>query len=260
MLMPWGVQPLRMVTYLLFQYQLVQQVFQDMPQIMASLSLMGAMPLRQVHCVQCSCGPGNRNLYCMPASLAVSCSSMQCRNSNLMLGNVTVQQSSAGCNVTSCSYGGFVNGTIITTLSASLQPRCPGPQQFPPLVVPPTSATRDAVFAPSPSPQSDGPGSTTPKSSVVPSTGSLPGFPPANGPSGSASGASNCLLLGELITCFQICTCTFVCQVGDVCVLVILLIIFVCQNGGGFFMHGWVVLIGSLLSIVVNSIHLYHSN
>ncbi|KAB5568604.1 hypothetical protein DKX38_002397 [Salix brachista] len=72
------------------------------------------------------CGGCWSSLYCMPASLAVSCSSMQCRNSNLMLGNVTVQQSSAGCNVTSCSYGGYVNGTIMTTLSTYLQPRCPG--------------------------------------------------------------------------------------------------------------------------------------
>lgn len=55
------------------------------------------------------------SLYCMPASLAVSCSSMQCRNSNLMVGNYTAQQSSAGCNITSCNYGGFVNGTIVTT-------------------------------------------------------------------------------------------------------------------------------------------------
>lgn len=101
-------------------------------------------------------------MYCMPAPFAVSCSSMQCKNSNLMLGNVTAQQSSAGCNVTSCSYSGFVNGTISTTyvsflfiwfrafslswvchillkqsfdhqslftfhrLSSNLQPRCPG--------------------------------------------------------------------------------------------------------------------------------------
>ncbi|KAJ6954354.1 hypothetical protein NC652_005939 [Populus alba x Populus x berolinensis] len=86
----------------------------------------GSYAISASHCVQCSCGPGNLNLYCMPASLAVSCSSMQCRNSNLMLGNVTVQQSSAGCNVTSCSYGGYVNGTIMTTLSTYLQPRCPG--------------------------------------------------------------------------------------------------------------------------------------
>ncbi|KAJ7959129.1 lysM domain-containing GPI-anchored protein 1-like [Quillaja saponaria] len=159
----------------------------------------GSYAITASHCVQCSCGPGNRNLYCMPASLAVSCSSMQCRNSNLMLGNVTVQQTSAGCNVTSCSYGGFVNGSIITMLSASLQPRCPGPQQFPPLVAPPTSVPRDAVFAPAPSPLLDSAGSTSPKSSVVPSVGSLPGFTPANGPSGSASGASNaCSLVNPL--------------------------------------------------------------
>lgn len=55
------------------------------------------------------------SLYCMPASLAVSCSSMQCRSSNLMLGNITTQQTSAGCNVTSCNYSGFVNGSIAST-------------------------------------------------------------------------------------------------------------------------------------------------
>jgi len=32
-----------------------------------------------------------------------------------MLGNVTVQQTSGGCNVTSCNYDGLVNGTIATT-------------------------------------------------------------------------------------------------------------------------------------------------
>ncbi|XP_068636569.1 lysM domain-containing GPI-anchored protein 1-like isoform X2 [Aristolochia californica] len=74
----------------------------------------GSYAITASHCVQCSCGPGNLNLYCTPAMLAVSCSSMQCKNSNLMLGNVTSQPSSAGCNVTSCSYGGYVNGTIVT--------------------------------------------------------------------------------------------------------------------------------------------------
>ncbi|XP_011626548.1 lysM domain-containing GPI-anchored protein 1 isoform X2 [Amborella trichopoda] len=74
----------------------------------------GSYSITAGHCVQCSCGPGNLNLYCTPSPLAVSCSSMQCKNSNLMLGNVTVQPTSAGCNVSSCSYDGFVNGTIIT--------------------------------------------------------------------------------------------------------------------------------------------------
>lgn len=153
----------------------------------------GSYAITASHCVQCSCGPGSRNLYCMPASLAVSCSSMQCKSSNLMLGNVTVQQTGGGCNVTSCNYGGFVNGTIITTLSSSLQPRCPGPQQFPPLVVPPTSVGPDVMFAPAPSPsESGGAPMDGPHSSVVPASGSVIAFPPSGGPSGSASSA--CLL------------------------------------------------------------------
>ncbi|KAK7301350.1 hypothetical protein RJT34_12213 [Clitoria ternatea] len=50
----------------------------------------------------------------MPTSSAVSCSSMRGESSNLLLGNVTVQQTSSGCNVASCNYSCFVNGTIIT--------------------------------------------------------------------------------------------------------------------------------------------------
>lgn len=159
----------------------------------------GSYAITASHCVQCSCGPGNLNLYCMPASLAVSCSSMQCRNSNLMVGNYTAQQSSAGCNVTSCNYGGFVNGTIVTTLSTSLHPRCPGAQQFPPLIAPPSSVIRDSMFAPSPAPQSDGLGTLAPRSSLVPSTTrSLPGLAPVGGPLGGASDA--CTLVNSLAT------------------------------------------------------------
>ncbi|PSS17528.1 LysM domain-containing GPI-anchored protein [Actinidia chinensis var. chinensis] len=149
----------------------------------------GSYAITASHCVQCSCGPGTRNLYCMPSSLAVSCSSMQCRNSNLMLGNVTWQQSSAGCNVTSCSYGGYVNGSIITTLSTSLQPRCPGIQQFPLLIAPPSSLG-PSLFAPAPAPSQAGGAATSPKSSVVPSSGSGLGLPPTNAPSGGLSSAS----------------------------------------------------------------------
>lgn len=155
----------------------------------------GGYAITADHCVQCSCTPGSR-LYCQPASLSVSCSSMQCKGSNLMLGNVTVQQSSAGCNVTSCGYGGFVNGTIITTLSNSLQPRCPGPQQVPPVIAPPTMVSPNMAFAPAPSPSGLGgapigglPGS------VVPSTSSSIVLPPsANGPTGSFSAAASTLL------------------------------------------------------------------
>ncbi|KNA24491.1 hypothetical protein SOVF_014880 [Spinacia oleracea] len=155
----------------------------------------GSYAISASHCVQCSCGPGSRNLYCMPASLAVSCSSMQCAGSNLMLGNSTIQQSSAGCNVTSCNYNGYANGTILTTLSTSLQPRCPGPQQFPAVTPPPTTATRDSIYAPasapSPSPLHAGgtmiPGSGT---AGLPPLGSLPGSGPVASFGGSTSASS----------------------------------------------------------------------
>ncbi|CAF2109914.1 hypothetical protein Bca4012_094485 [Brassica carinata] len=152
----------------------------------------GSYALAAGHCVQCSCALGSRSLYCEPASLAVSCSSMQCTNSNLMLGNITVQQSNAGCNVTTCDYNGFANGTILTMLSRSLQPRCPGPQQFAPLLAPPDTVPKDLMYAPAPSPDYDGPGSiaASPGSSVIPpGGGSFPGNP-ANGPAGSISTAT----------------------------------------------------------------------
>ncbi|XP_057809631.1 lysM domain-containing GPI-anchored protein 1-like [Salvia miltiorrhiza] len=164
----------------------------------------GSYAITAGHCVQCSCGPGSRNLYCQPASLAVSCSTMQCKYSNLMIGNITAQPSSGGCNVTSCSYSGFMNGTIATTLSTYLQPRCPGPQQFPTLIAPPTSLP-DSYFAPAPSPsEAGGIPSTNPKSSVVPSTGVAFGLPPAGGPTGSTSGTSSARSLMDQVTAFPV--------------------------------------------------------
>ncbi|KAF8779751.1 hypothetical protein HU200_002336 [Digitaria exilis] len=113
----------------------------------------GTYAITANRCVQCSCGPGNLDLFCVPAPLADStCSSMQCSNSSMMLGNFTLQMTNAGCSVTSCSYGGYVNGTILTTLTTSLKPQCPGPHQFPPLMPPPTSSFFETYLGPSPTP------------------------------------------------------------------------------------------------------------
>lgn len=75
-----------------------------------------------------------------------------------------------------------------------------GPQQLPSLIAPPTSVTRDSVLgpAPAPAPQSAGSGTTTPKSTVVPTTGTILGLPPLGGPIGGASGA--CSLVNPLAT------------------------------------------------------------
>ncbi|CAH8313019.1 unnamed protein product [Eruca vesicaria subsp. sativa] len=165
----------------------------------------GSYALTADHCVQCSCSLGSRSMYCEPASLDVSCSSMQCRNSKFMLGNITSQETSAGCKLTTCTYNGFANGTILTTLSRSLQPRCPGPPQLAPLIAPPDTVPKELMYAPSPSPapspshapESDGIVSGGPSSAVaaaprgptVASSSSIPGNP-ANGPAGSVSFAS----------------------------------------------------------------------
>lgn len=167
----------------------------------------GSYSITAGHCVQCSCGPGDLNLYCAPASLSASCSSMQCKNSNLMLGNYTSQATSAGCSVTSCTYSGLVNGSISTRLATSLQPRCPGPHQFPSLLPPPSQVSQhESPFSPSPSPHPSQPGGAmpTPKSSV-PGSLVLPGLSPAYGaygPSGSVSKAPNVNSLNHFLGAF----------------------------------------------------------
>ncbi|KAG0543948.1 hypothetical protein BDA96_02G233000 [Sorghum bicolor] len=148
----------------------------------------GTYAITANRCVQCSCGPGNLDLFCVPAPLADStCSSMQCSNSSMMLGNFTLQMTSAGCSVTSCSYGGYVNGTILATLTTSLKPQCPGPHQFPPLMPPPTSSFFETYLGPSPTPMASE-GGMGPQMAGMAPTSSPPassGGPPMAGSHGS---------------------------------------------------------------------------
>uniref|UniRef100_A0A0D3FAY8 LysM domain-containing protein n=1 Tax=Oryza barthii TaxID=65489 RepID=A0A0D3FAY8_9ORYZ len=171
----------------------------------------GTYALTAGNCVQCSCGPGNLNLYCTPASLTGSCPSMQCSNSNVLLGNVSARSTSAGCNVSSCSYGGFVNGTITTLLSTGLQSRCPGPHQFPELTEPPTTVNHDSTFLPplsAPGPAEAG-GAIPPPNSGSPSVqgGSftLPKVSTANGPAGSVSEAPWMNKPHQILSSFILC-------------------------------------------------------
>lgn len=157
----------------------------------------GTYALTASNCVQCSCGPGSLNLYCTPTSLLGTCPSMQCPNSNVMLGNVSTHPTGAGCNVSACSYGGFVNGTITASLTAGLQARCPGPRQFPALTEPPTTVSHDSTYLPplsAPGPAEAGgvmpePGSPGPGASVQAGPFTLPKVSKANGPAGSVSAA-----------------------------------------------------------------------
>ncbi|KQK19057.1 hypothetical protein BRADI_1g46200v3 [Brachypodium distachyon] len=137
----------------------------------------GTYALTAGNCVECSCGPGDLNLYCTPASLTATCSSMQCPNSNLMLGNVTAQSTTSGCSVSSCNYAGLVNGSIATSLSSGLQPTCPGL---------PTASSHESYLPPSPSPEPAEAG------------GAVPGSSPGGSNTSPAGGLSRSLLVHQM--------------------------------------------------------------
>uniref|UniRef100_A0ACD5XWG8 Uncharacterized protein n=2 Tax=Avena sativa TaxID=4498 RepID=A0ACD5XWG8_AVESA len=146
-------------------------------------------------CVQCSCGPaGNLDLFCVPAPpLAdAACSSMRCGNSSMVLGDFTLVMTAAGCSVTSCGYGGYANGTILTTLTTALMPQCPGPHQFPPLIPPPTSSFFETYLGPSPAPtRSQG--------------GVDPTMAPTGSPDAVAAAPTTVRHFGELTGVFALC-------------------------------------------------------
>ncbi|KAI5647719.1 hypothetical protein M9H77_33724 [Catharanthus roseus] len=88
----------------------------------------GTYVFTAANCVMCKCDAANNwTLQCEPtqlnSSLWQSCPSTQCQGAQLMsLGNST----SAGCNRTSCTYAGYTNQTILTTLVP--ESTCPASQ------------------------------------------------------------------------------------------------------------------------------------
>ncbi|CAL4885548.1 unnamed protein product [Urochloa decumbens] len=171
----------------------------------------GTYALTAGNCVQCSCGPASLDLYCTPASLSGSCPSMQCPNSNVMLGNMSTHPTSGGCNVSSCNYEGFVNGTITASLSGGLQPRCPGPHQVPALTDPPTTVSHDSTYLPplsAPGPAEAGGVMPEPGSTGSPVQGgpfTLPKVSTANGPAGSVSEAPSMDKPRQILSLFISC-------------------------------------------------------
>ncbi|KAF7072790.1 hypothetical protein CFC21_077875 [Triticum aestivum] len=153
-------------------------------------------------CVQCSCGPANLELFCVPAPLAdAACSSMQCGNSSMMLGNFTLVMTGAGCSVSSCGYGGYANGTILTTLTTALKPLCPVPHQFPPLIPPPTSSFFETYLGPSPAPMPSEGGINSP---------TMAGTAPTASPDAVAGAPSTGRHFSDVIRVFALCLVTSV--------------------------------------------------
>ncbi|GMI87999.1 lysM domain GPI-anchored protein 2 precursor, LysM-containing receptor protein 1, CEBiP-like 1 [Hibiscus trionum] len=91
------------------------------------LAANGTNVLTANGCVRCSCDAANNwTLRCEPTqtnrpSRWRSCPSMQCEGSQgLSLGNVTA----SGCDISTCSYAGYNNTTIFTTLVQGRNSTC----------------------------------------------------------------------------------------------------------------------------------------
>ncbi|KAL4633212.1 hypothetical protein ACB092_04G106100 [Castanea dentata] len=90
----------------------------------------GSYALTANNCIKCNCGTSDLNLQCFPSGIAVPCSHLQCKGSNLFIGDAYVNQTAAGCNVSTCMYRGHSGGKIFRSLSSSSYVQCPGKQNY----------------------------------------------------------------------------------------------------------------------------------
>ncbi|XP_050257877.1 lysM domain-containing GPI-anchored protein 1-like [Quercus robur] len=90
----------------------------------------GSYALTANNCIKCNCGASDFNLQCFPSGIAVPCSHLQCKGSNLFVGDAYVNQTAAGCNVSTCMYRGHCGGKIFRSLSSSSYVQCPGKQNY----------------------------------------------------------------------------------------------------------------------------------
>ncbi|GKV39423.1 hypothetical protein SLEP1_g47188 [Rubroshorea leprosula] len=88
----------------------------------------GSYALTANNCIKCSCGQHDLNLRCGTSGIATTCSQLQCKGSDLFIGDSHVNQTATGCNITTCVYRGHLGGKIFRSLANSSQAPCPGNQ------------------------------------------------------------------------------------------------------------------------------------
>lgn len=102
----------------------------------------GSYALTASNCIKCVCGTHDLNLRCWPSCIVPSCyNQLQCKDSDLFIGDSFVQKTQSGCKVTSCIYRGHNGGKIYKSLTYSWQVACQGNQ-----------SCNTAAPSPSPSP------------------------------------------------------------------------------------------------------------
>ncbi|CAK7349733.1 unnamed protein product [Dovyalis caffra] len=86
----------------------------------------GSYALTANDCIKCICEPGSLNLQCLPSGIESSCSHLQCKDSDLFIGDTYVENTSIGCNITACEYRGHYGRKIFRSLVNSSYVQCPG--------------------------------------------------------------------------------------------------------------------------------------
>ncbi|KAF3788835.1 LysM domain-containing GPI-anchored protein 1 [Nymphaea thermarum] len=88
----------------------------------------GSYSMTAFNCIKCSCNSSDLNMQCSSFPLYTSCHRLQCKGSNLFIGDVSEKQSSRGCNITSCLYRGYLGHTILSSSRSYIRPKCLGNQ------------------------------------------------------------------------------------------------------------------------------------
>ncbi|XP_042482238.1 lysM domain-containing GPI-anchored protein 1-like isoform X1 [Macadamia integrifolia] len=95
----------------------------------------GSYALTANNCIMCRCGVNDKDLRCSPSSIGTSCFHLQCKGTDLFIGDIRMEQTRGGCNVTKCIYRGHLGQKIFSSLANSSQIQCSGNHSV--LILPP---------------------------------------------------------------------------------------------------------------------------
>ncbi|ONI09152.1 hypothetical protein PRUPE_5G220900 [Prunus persica] len=84
----------------------------------------GSTALTANDCIKCFCRPSSLKLHCSPSGIVGPCSHLQCKESDLFIGDVSIQQNAIGCNVSTCLYRGHNGRKIFRSLENSTHANC----------------------------------------------------------------------------------------------------------------------------------------
>ncbi|KAL6182891.1 hypothetical protein ACLB2K_044303 [Fragaria x ananassa] len=90
----------------------------------------GSYALTASNCIKCICRPSTLNLQCFPSGIVNACSHLQCKGSNLFIGDVSINRTATGCNVSTCVYRGHNGGKIFRGLLNSSHSHCSDDEDY----------------------------------------------------------------------------------------------------------------------------------